>query len=110
MSDFDYGGFDPVAMLGKMQEEQRKAEKESQQKYIPRREAKVEHRRRIESTAMKLCGLIDAAVASEEPGEFKPEEITVLAAALNNLAVALHSAESCAEYQPPGVMGKMWGP
>lgn len=91
----------PVTLLGKMQEEQRRKEEERVARYTPRREAKAEYRRRVEGAAMKICDLIDAA-AGQEPNGLKPEQITALAAALGHAANAVQAIESYAEQQPPG--------
>lgn len=101
MSDIGYASFDPVAFLGKMQEDQKKREYEQKARYLPRKEEKVENRRRLEKAAMKICGMIDTA-AEKAPEDIKTHEIAELAAALNYLSMAMHSADNYAEHQPPG--------
>ena len=94
---------DAYSMMQKIfkeQEEERKiAEAEFQMRYADRKKEKLEYRRRIESAAMKICDLIDAAV-DETDKTCKPEEIVALAAALSHASTAMHAAENYGESRP----------
>lgn len=87
--------FNPFDFLQKMEEEKKLQQAMEKAEYMSRKQQKEDHRCRIEGAAMKICGMIEAA-----PEPQKPEEITVLAAALSNITMAMHAAENYAEYRP----------
>lgn len=78
---------------GKMNEAQRINREEREIRYASRRSEKIAVREKVEGTAIKLCGAIEAAL-DEERG---PNDIAALAAALSGMAAAMHAAESYAE-------------
>lgn len=87
--------------MEKENEERRMREAETQFRYAERKREKQENRCRIESTAMKVCDVVNVALAKPD-ANYKPEELVALAAALNHATTALHAAENYAESQPYG--------
>ena len=87
--------------MEKESEERKLREAETQIRYAERKKAKQEHRRRIESAAMKVCDAVNSALAKPD-ANLKPEELVALSAALNHATTALHAAENYAESQPYG--------
>lgn len=87
--------------LEKENEDRKMREAEAQFRYAERKKEKQENRRRIESTAMKVCDAVNTALAKPD-ANYKPEELVALAAALNHTTTALHAAENYAESQPYG--------
>ena len=89
-------------------EERNLREQEAQIRYADRRAEKMEHRRRIEEAAGRICDMVitEAAKVAENR---RPEEITALAAALVHASMALQTAEGYAESRPFYSSGFMLG-
>lgn len=93
--DSNLGYDDLTRLMREAEEELKKTRRETEARYLQRKQQKEEHRARIEAASMKLCSMIEAA-----PEPQKPEEITALAAALSHITMAMHAAENYAEYRP----------
>ena len=94
-NDFDF----IKEYMEKENEERNLREQEAQIRYADRRAEKMEHRRRIEEAAGKICDMINAEAEKGAEGR-KPEGITALAAALAHASMALQTAEGYAESRP----------
>lgn len=81
---------------GKMNEERRLEQTEREIRYASRRSEKLAIRRRVEESALKLCGVIDAALEEEHT----PNDLAALAAALCSATTAMQVAENYAESMP----------
>lgn len=84
-------------IFGKQAEERRLQESEREIRYAERRKDKYAHRQRIEQAAAKICAMIE--VEAEKP-EHSPNDIALLAAALNHVTTAVHATENYAESMP----------
>lgn len=80
----------------KMNEVRRLEQSEREIRYTSRRSEKLDMRRKVEKTAIKLCGAIEAALEEEH----SPNDLAALAAALGGAVTAMHMAENYAESMP----------
>ena len=102
-------GFDFMKeYMEKENEERIIREQEAQIRYADRRAEKMEHRRRIEEAASRICVMVNLEAEKVTEGR-KPDEITALAAALVHASMALQTAEGYAESRPFYSSGLMLG-
>lgn len=80
----------------KMNVERRIEQSEREIRYASRRAEKLAAREKVEETAIKLCGVIEAALGKEH----SPNDLAALAAALSGAATAMQVAENYAESMP----------